>query len=69
MVPVYLGNMDLNRTYYLDVGVRIIHMLYMAWGGECLYYNTLSIPHAVFEKEKQRLFEEIIRLNILHNDI
>ena len=69
VVPVYLGNMDLNRTYYLDVGVRIIHMLYMAWGGEYLHYYTPSIPPAVLEQEKQRLLEEVLHLNISHNDI
>ena len=33
-VPVYLGNIDLTEWYYLDVGVRILHMLLMSWGGE-----------------------------------
>jgi len=32
-VPVYLGNIDLTEWYYLDVGVRIRHMLLMSWGG------------------------------------
>ena len=26
-VPLCLGDMDLQRTHYLDVGVRIVHML------------------------------------------
>ncbi|KAL5312936.1 hypothetical protein ACEPPN_019362 [Leptodophora sp. 'Broadleaf-Isolate-01'] len=33
-VPVYLGNISLIRPYFLDVGVRIVHMLLMSWGGE-----------------------------------
>jgi hypothetical protein len=68
VVPVYLGNMDLNRTYHLDVGVRIVHMLYMAWGGECLQYHTPSISPATLEREKQRSLKEVLHLNILHND-
>ena len=32
-VPVCLGNIDLVKRYYLDVGVRITHMLLMSWGG------------------------------------
>ncbi len=32
MIPVYLRNIDLNRPW-LDLGVRIIHMLLMSWGG------------------------------------
>ena len=33
-IPVYLGNVSMIRPYFLDVGVRIIHMLLMSWGGE-----------------------------------
>jgi hypothetical protein len=28
--PVCLGNIDLKKTYYLDVGVRIIHVLLLS---------------------------------------
>jgi hypothetical protein len=33
-VPVFLGNINLLEWYYLDVGVRIMHMILMSWGGE-----------------------------------
>jgi len=33
LIPVYLGNIDLDRPW-LDLGVRIIHILLMSWGGE-----------------------------------
>ena len=33
-VPVHLGNIDLAKRYRLDVGVHIVHMLLMSWGGE-----------------------------------
>ncbi|KAL9629275.1 MAG: hypothetical protein Q9164_006947 [Protoblastenia rupestris] len=32
-IPVYLGNIDLERPWR-DLGVRIIHMLLMSWKGE-----------------------------------
>ena len=32
-IPVCLGDIDLVEWYYLDVGVRILHMLLMSWGG------------------------------------
>ncbi|KAI9797384.1 MAG: hypothetical protein M1825_006013 [Sarcosagium campestre] len=32
-VPVCLGNIDLVEKYYLDLGVRIQHMLLMSWAG------------------------------------
>ena len=27
LVPVYLGNISLANVYFLDFGVRIVHML------------------------------------------
>jgi len=66
-IPVCLGNMDLDRTYYLDVGVRIVHMLHMAWGGESLYYETPSVAPAALEHEKQRSLGEVA-CSVLHKD-
>jgi hypothetical protein len=34
LIPVYLGNISLVRPYFLDFGVRIVHMLLMSWAGE-----------------------------------
>jgi hypothetical protein len=34
LVPVYLGNISLACPYFLDVGVRIVHMLLMSYAGE-----------------------------------
>jgi hypothetical protein len=34
LVPVYLGNISLACPYFLDVGVRIVHMLLTSYAGE-----------------------------------
>jgi hypothetical protein len=34
LIPVYLGNISLVHPYFLDVGVRIVHMLLKSWAGE-----------------------------------
>ncbi|KAG9228547.1 hypothetical protein BJ875DRAFT_526349 [Amylocarpus encephaloides] len=34
LIPVYLGNITLDCPYFLDFGVRIVHMLLMSWAGE-----------------------------------
>ena len=34
LVPVYPGNISLVRPYLLGFRVRIVHMLFMSWGGE-----------------------------------
>ncbi|KAF9878762.1 hypothetical protein CkaCkLH20_03662 [Colletotrichum karsti] len=39
-VPVYLGAIDLrpmNRTYYYDHRVYVVHMTFLSWGGHDLY--------------------------------
>jgi len=50
-IRIGLGNMDLDRTYHLDIGVRIVHMLYVAWGGESPDHYTLSVLLANLEYE------------------
>ena len=67
-VPVCLGNMDLNRTYFLGVGVKIVHMMFMARGGDNLYKHTPSVPSARLGKEKQRSMDEIRQLGVIHKD-
>ena len=61
-VPVCLGNLNLERTYYLDVGVKIIHMMLMAWGGDSLYERTPPVPSA------QRSMTEVRQLGVIHRD-
>jgi hypothetical protein len=34
IIPVYLGNFSLTYPYFLDVGVKIVHMLLMSWAGQ-----------------------------------
>lgn len=34
IIPVYLGNISLTYPYFLDVEVKIVHMLLMSWAGE-----------------------------------
>ena len=42
VIPVYLGSVDLEHCFFLDVGVQIIHMLLMSWGGEAFHGDSLS---------------------------
>jgi len=53
-VPVYLGNINLTYCYFYDIGVRILHMLLMSWGGQ-IADDDLSI------KEWEGLEQEILR--------
>ena len=46
-IPVYMGSIDLPHVYYLDVGVRIQHMMMMAWGGDEASTNTERTCHRI----------------------
>ena len=73
-IPVYLGNIDLDRPWR-DLHVRLIHMLLMSWGGERAYkfkgVGDLEAPVKQFEDEIERLgvqHNDLIPANILWND-
>ena len=68
VIPVYLGNIDLPKVYYLDVGVRIQHMMMMAWAGEEVAANTEDMCRLVNEQVRSSA-EEISRLGVTHGDI
>lgn len=42
IIPVYIGSVDLQHCYFLDAGVRIVHMLLMSWGGEAFHGDSIS---------------------------
>ncbi|KJF60363.1 uncharacterized protein CIMG_10489 [Coccidioides immitis RS] len=64
VVPVYLGNIWLVEPW-LDIGVEIVHMLLMSWGGE------LAVPSDVpdLDGEIDRSLEEICREGVDHSDV
>jgi len=65
MIPVYLGNINLDRPWR-DLGVRIIHMLLMSWGGE----RVDKVKGARSFKMDIKQFEgEIAQLGVQHEDL
>jgi hypothetical protein len=67
-VPVYLGNIDLVEWYYLDVGVRILHMLLMSWGGN-LAEQDETVNTAELPKWIQQTVAEVRRAGIDQMDV
>lgn len=59
VVPVYLGNISLTEWYYLAVGVRILHMLLMSWGGELADDDETVKDWHGLQQEIQRTVAEI----------
>ncbi|KAI9808225.1 MAG: hypothetical protein M1825_004682 [Sarcosagium campestre] len=66
-VPVHIGNISLAVPYYYKVGARIVHMMFLSWGGDGLTNNQEVKTRA--RKELGRSVTEMHRAGILHNDI
>ncbi|PYI02208.1 hypothetical protein BO78DRAFT_464138 [Aspergillus sclerotiicarbonarius CBS 121057] len=64
-VPVYLGDINLQKVYYLDSGREIIHMSLMAWGGEALQEADRKSRRQEIEYTKA----EIQSLCVFHLDL
>ncbi|OJJ65836.1 hypothetical protein ASPBRDRAFT_79608 [Aspergillus brasiliensis CBS 101740] len=62
-VPVFLGAIDLAKSYFLHGAGEIRHMLIMAWGGEPIRHDQK------FALEIARSKKEIYSLGVLHHDL
>ncbi|KAJ5338325.1 hypothetical protein N7452_005053 [Penicillium brevicompactum] len=65
-VPVFLGTIDLAKTYFLHGAGAIRHMLLMGWGGECT--ATMELTPSL-RREIRRSDKEIQSLGIIHEDL
>ncbi|KAJ5719006.1 hypothetical protein N7493_007461 [Penicillium malachiteum] len=65
-VPVFLGTIDLAKTYYLDGAGPIRHMLVMGFAGERMAKMDLT-PE--LKREIQKSNKEIESLGIIHDDL
>ncbi|KAK1701889.1 uncharacterized protein BDZ83DRAFT_746066 [Colletotrichum acutatum] len=71
-VPVFLGSIDLrtiNRTYFYDHRVYIVHMSFLSWGGQDLYeMKRTDCGVEDLEAMKTRSLNEIRALGVEHHD-
>jgi hypothetical protein len=68
-VPVCLGNIDLLQWYNLDLGVRILHMLLMSWGGEAANEDEMARVMPELEGEIRRTVAEVERAGVDQMDV
>ncbi|KAH9903862.1 hypothetical protein F4778DRAFT_102607 [Xylariomycetidae sp. FL2044] len=72
-IPVFLGAIDLrsiDRTYYYDHRVYVIHMTFFSWGGCSL--DEVAIPNSgkeQLEAKVRRALSAIHREGVVHNDV
>ncbi|KAH8751831.1 hypothetical protein BGZ57DRAFT_934347 [Hyaloscypha finlandica] len=69
LIPVYLGNIPLVRPYFLDVGVRIIHMLLMSWAGEQARKDWMLTIGRDLATETSAVVTKILDCGVEHRDV
>ncbi|EHA26120.1 hypothetical protein ASPNIDRAFT_120396, partial [Aspergillus niger ATCC 1015] len=65
-VPVFLGTINLAKSYFVHGAGEICHILIMAWGGEPIHKieRDTTITHEIARSEKK-----ICSLGVLHQDL
>lgn len=69
LIPVYLGNISLVDPYFLDFGVRIVHMLLMSWAGEQAQKDTMSSMARDIAQETKQAVVEMRKYGVEHSDV
>jgi hypothetical protein len=55
LIPIYIGNISLVNPYFLDSGVRVVHMLLMSWAGDQARKDLTSRMSLDIEVETNRV--------------
>jgi serine/threonine protein kinase len=66
---VYLGNFSLIRTYFLDVGVRIVYMLLMSWAGEQVNKDLILAMGRDLDVDTNRAVTKMLDCGVEHRDL
>lgn len=69
LIPVYLGNISLIHPYFLDIGVRIVHMLLMSWAGEQAHKDSMLAIGRDLALETSRVVTKMLGYGVEHRDV
>ena len=70
-IPIYLGSLDLEKPFFYDAGVLIVHMMLLSWSGESLDSNQTSkdIGWQLSFSSLSKAIKAIHKAGVLHRDI
>jgi hypothetical protein len=69
LIPVYLGNISLVRPYFLDIGVRPVHILLMSWAGEQARKDLMLAMRWDLAVETSRAVTKMLDSGVEHRDV
>ena len=70
-VPICLGSIDLDKPYYYDAGIRIVHLMLLSWAGERPDGSKTSASRdgPRWKSDLVRAINAIHGAGVLHRDI
>ncbi|KAH8745085.1 hypothetical protein F5882DRAFT_495313, partial [Hyaloscypha sp. PMI_1271] len=69
LILVYLRNISLVRPYFLNIRVRIVHILLMSWAGEQARKDLILAIGQDLATETSRAVIKILGYGVEHRDI
>ena len=69
LILVYFGNISLICPFFLDVGVKIVHMLLMPWAGEQARKDLILAIGRDLAAETSGAVTKILDCGVRHRDI
>jgi hypothetical protein len=69
LIPIYLGNISLIRPYFLDFGVKIVHMLLLSWAGEQARNDLMLTMGRDLAAETSGAVTKLLGYGVEHRDV
>jgi hypothetical protein len=69
LIPVYLRNISLVRPYFLDFGVRIVHILLISWAGEQARKDLMLAMGRDLAAETSAVVTKILDYGVEYRDV
>jgi serine/threonine protein kinase len=66
-VPVFLGAADLDWPYRYDFQVRVVHMIFLSWGGDCIDGGSCAKRSLSKDEQRKRSYQVIRSVRAIHN--
>ncbi|KAF2644398.1 hypothetical protein P280DRAFT_467026 [Massarina eburnea CBS 473.64] len=68
-VPVFLGNVDLETPYYYEGIAKLVHMMFLSFGGKRISQHLTSENRSSVIKQINCAAKAIHGFGVLHNDL
>ena len=68
-VPSHLGNLDLQRPYYYEGIAKLVHVMFLGYGGTSIYRHWKDLDQQGALQQVERCMRSIHAFGVLHRDV